>query len=94
MSKLYVYYFPDKQLSYKGEYETFSGSGSSNWDLGDNDKFCGTRDELKTIITNLFNKISDYESEKEPNYIAISNLTKVLAECPWKNGYITIDNTF
>lgn len=94
MSKLYVYYFPDEQLSYKGTYDTFSGSGGRNWDLGANDKFSGTRDELKKIITDLFNKISEYESGEEPNYMAIANLTKILAECPWKNGYITIDNTF
>jgi hypothetical protein len=35
---------------------------------------------------------SDSSSIEEPNYEAIANLSKILKECPWKNGYIVIEN--
>ncbi len=87
MRKLYVYYFPDEQLSLNGDYGAFSGSGGRNWDLGNYNKFSGTYSELKVIITSLFENFDD-----KSTYMSVANLIKILGECPWKNGYITIEN--
>ena len=81
----------------------FSENGARNWDLDWNDHFSGTCKELKQTIINLLlpqnnqnnqsnNSESESESDDDINFEAIGNLAKILSECPWKNGYIVIEN--
>lgn len=75
----------------------FSVENARNWDLAYNNYFSGTRRQLKAIIQELwdFHDDSDIDSfessDDDVNYEAISNLTKILSECP-KGWYIVIEN--
>lgn len=84
----------------------FSENMARNWNLDWNDHFSGTYKELKQIIIDLLqpqkntnseesdsnSEESDSESSDDINFEAIGNLAKILSECPWKNGYIVIEN--
>jgi len=84
----WVYCDNDQRARYVSYDQDWNSIPKRNPDLGCNDHFSGSKEDLHNIIENMLTNEDDYDYR---NYEAIGNLSKLLAACPEDYDYIVIE---